>query len=330
MPAAASAPGKLMLFGEHAVVYGFPCIVTAVDLRYSVAVERVPASTVAVDTPVMRKYGQSFSAPMETILGQTDPPKAAAFVLAAVKCFHRQYPFDGGLTIQTDGPEVSYGLGSSSAVTVATVAALAELFEVTVTGREMYTMALDAVLEVQGKGSGFDVAAATFGGTLYFEHGGKVIESLEVPELPIVIGFSGDKVSTTNLIEQVAGLRERHPETVDGIFDVIHEIVWHAKRFLDTKDWAGLGDLMNINQGLLDALGVSTPQLAKQIFAARKAGAFGAKLSGAGGGDCMFAMVDAVKKPQVSEAIETAGGQIVGIKTGVDGVRIEQKFRSQP
>ena len=322
MPVTASAPGKLMLFGEHAVVYGYPCIVTAVDLRYSVTVERVPSPTIAIDTPVMRKFGQHFSAPMETVLRQSQYPRAAAFVLSAVKQFHQRYPFEGGLSIQTDGPEISYGLGSSSAVTVASIAALAELFKLTVSSREAFTMSVDAVLEVQGKGSGFDVASAIYGGTLYFEKGGEKIEPIAVPELPIVIGFSGDKVSTTNLIEQVAGLKARHPETVVGIFEVIREIVRQAQRYLDKRDWARLGDLMNINQGLLDGLGVSTPQLAAQIFAAREAGALGAKLSGAGGGDCMFALVDPDKKQQVSEAIEKAGGYLVGLDTGVDGVRI--------
>ncbi|HSG26571.1 MAG TPA: mevalonate kinase [Anaerolineales bacterium] len=323
MPVTASAPGKLMLFGEHAVVYRYPCIVTAVDLRYSVTVEQVADPIITIDTPVMRKYDQSFSAPIETILRQTNYPKAAAFVLAAVKQFHNRNPFDGGLSIRTDGPEVSYGLGSSSAVTVASIAALAEQFKVTAPLGEIYTMAVEAVLEVQGKGSGFDVASAVYGGTLYFAKGGREIEPLEVPDLPIVIGFSGDKVSTTNLIDQVSGLMARNPETVEGIFKVMNEIVWQAQRFLDLQDWAGLGDLMNINQGLLDALGVSTSQLAKQVFAARKAGAFGAKLSGAGGGDCMFALVDPGKKQAVCEAIEESGGILVSLDTGVNGVRIE-------
>jgi len=278
----------------------------------------------------MRKYKQSYSAEMETVLEQTEYPRAAAFVLASIKHFYKLHPFDGGLAIQTDGPEVSYGLGSSSAVTVASVAALAELFEVTLSEREMFGMALDAVLEVQGKGSGFDVASAIYGGTLYFEQGGKVIELLEVPELPIVIGFSGEKVSTINLVDQVAALKDRFPETVGGIFSGMGKIVGHAKRFLEMQDWASLGDLMNINQGLLDALGVSTPQLAKQIFAARDAGAFGAKLSGAGGGDCMFALVSPDKKPMVSAGIENAGGDWIRLDTGVEGVRIELFRHQQP
>ena len=89
MQVTASAPGKLMLFGEHAVVYGHPCIVTAVDLRYSVSVERTTHAAIAIETPIMRKYKQSYSAEMETVLEQTEYPRAAAFVLASIKHFYK-------------------------------------------------------------------------------------------------------------------------------------------------------------------------------------------------------------------------------------------------
>jgi len=323
MGVTASAPGKLMLFGEHAVVYGYPCLVTAVDLRYQVSVQPEPQEEVLVETPVLRKYNQPFAAPMQEVLSQPSLPKAVAFVLAAVRQFNAQYPLEGGLKISTEGPEVSYGLGSSSAVTVATVAALAGLFQVNLTQKEIYTMATDAVLEVQGKGSGFDVAAAVYGGTLYFEQAGKVIEPLELAELPVVIGFSGDKVSTTNLIEKVAELKESQPELVEGIFDLIGKLVRQARDLIEKGDWSRLGELMDLNQGLLDALGVSTLQLTKQILQARHSGAYGAKLSGAGGGDCMFALADAGKIPAVSKGIEQAGGLIVPIGLGAEGVRIE-------
>ena len=323
MGVTASAPGKLMLFGEHAVVYGYPCLVTAVDLRYQVSVQPEPQEEVLVETPVLRKYNQPFAAPMQEVLSQPSLPKAVAFVLAAVRQFNAQYPLEGGLKISTDGPEVSYGLGSSSAVTVATVAALAGLFQVNLTHEEIYTMATDAVLEVQGKGSGFDVAAAVYGGTLYFEQAGKVIEPLELAELPVVIGFSGDKVSTTNLIEKVAELKESQPELVEGIFDLIGKLVRQARDLIEKGDWSRLGELMDLNQGLLDALGVSTLQLSKQILQARHSGAYGAKLSGAGGGDCMFALADVEKIPAVSKGIEQAGGLIVPIGLGAEGVRIE-------
>ncbi len=323
MSITASAPGKLMLLGEHAVVYGYPCIVTAVDLRYSVTIEKDPFSQVLVDTPIMHKSGQTFSASMKYILDQASYPKAVAFVLAAIKRFYSWYPFEGGLKIRTAGPETSYGLGSSSAITTATIAALAELNQMKLTKQEMYSIAVEAVLEVQGKGSGFDVAAAVYGGTLYFEQGGQVIEPIHQKNLPMVIGFSGDKVGTTNLVKQVAVLKERYPNHVEGIFKLISEIAREGRTQLEAGEWDHLGGLINLNQGLLEALGVSTVQLARQIYAARQYGAYGAKLSGAGGGDCMFALVVAEKREAVSRGIEQAGGVIVPNALNADGVRIE-------
>jgi mevalonate kinase len=130
-----------------------------------------------------------------------------------------------------------------------------------------------------------------------------VIETVELADLPVVIGFSGDKVSTTNLIERVAERKSKNPEQVEGIFKQIEKLARKAKDLLLEREWAQLGYLLNQNQDLLDSLGVSTPQLSKQIIAAREAGAFGAKLSGAGGGDCMFALVDPLKKQLISQEI---------------------------
>jgi mevalonate kinase len=323
MKITASAPGKLMLLGEHAVVYGYPCIVTAVDLRFSVTIERDPQAQISVDTPVLRKNDRVFSTSMRQVLEQSTYPRAVAFVLAAIKQFYSLYPFQGGLKITTAGPEISYGLGSSSAITAAMVAALAELNQVRLTLQEIYSIAFDAVLAVQGKGSGFDVAAAVYGGTLYFGQGGQVIEILHQKKLPVVIGFSGDKVSTTNLVQQVAGLKERYPDHVAGIFNLIGKIVVEGRKRIEAGEWENLGGLINLNQGLLEALGVSTLQLSRQIYAAREHGAYGAKLSGAGGGDCMFALVGAEKREAVSWGIEQAGGVIVPNSLNADGVRIE-------
>ncbi len=323
MRVTASAPGKLMLMGDHAVVYGYPCLVTAVDLRYQATVEKHLGTQILLETPMMRKNERKFEISKDALLNRSDFPRAAAFVLAAVRSFYQRYPFEGGLKIRTDGPIISYGLGSSSAVTAATVAALTALHHFSVPNQTLFEIAFDAVLEVQGKGSGFDVASAVYGGTLFYEQGGEVIEPIAVGDLPVVIGFSGEKVSTTDLVEQVSQLKSRNPETVDGIFNMIGKLVRKARYSIESQDWQTLGDLLNLNQGMLDALGVSTLQLSKQIIAAREAGAYGAKLSGAGGGDCMFALAEPGIEHGVSEGIENAGGEIVRIRTGVSGVRIE-------
>jgi mevalonate kinase len=189
--------------------------------------------------------------------------------------------------------------------------------------KKIFEMAYAAVLDVQGKGSGFDVAAAVYGGTVYYQNGGEIVRPLEFGELPIVIGFSGEKVSTTNYIEHVRQLRDKHPALVNKIFELMGDIVIRAETEFEAQNWENIGDLANINQGLVDGLGVSTAKLNNLIFAARDNGALGAKLSGAGGGDCMFGVVSPDNIGSVRNGIEEAGGSVVGLPVHADGVRIE-------
>jgi mevalonate kinase len=320
----ASAPGKLMLLGEHAVVYDRPCLVTALDLRVRVTVSLTQDDDITIDTPNLRAARQDYrvaSAALKPAAAVSFNRETAFLEAAAAQVFDH-YGVRAGLVISTDGPRKSFGLGSSSAVTVAAVAALAQLFDQPIDNRELFDMAYAAVIQVQGKGSGFDVASAVYGGTLYFLTGGSVIEPLPIEDLPIMIGYSGQKVSTTDHIERVAELRRRQP-VVDQVFDVMSNLVGEARQHLVRRDWTALGDLLNINQGLLDSLGVNTPQLAALIFASREAGALGAKLSGAGGGDCMFALVDDPGREAVERAVQQAGGEVVVIGVNATGVRIE-------
>jgi mevalonate kinase len=324
MSITASAPGKLLLFGDHAVVYNHPCLVTAVDLRV-----RVSASTGSGDDLEISAEGQGLSAtrrvPIQALLaGQASPNPETAFVEAAAAQVLQLTTARGGLRIETRGPAESFGLGSSSAVTVATIAAVAELLGLKIDARQMFQLGYAAVLAVQGTGSGFDVASAVYGGTLFFVTGGAEIEPLTIPDLPLVIGYSGSKVSTRALVEQVARLRARQGEVVGGIFELIEHITRHARAALIGADWGAAGELMNLQQGLLDALGVNVPRLATPIFAAREAGASGAKLSGAGGGDCMFALAERGQHPAIKQALEQAGARIVEAQPNAEGVRIER------
>jgi mevalonate kinase len=315
----ASAPGKLLLLGDHAVVYGRPCLVTAVDLRYRVSVERLPGDQIEISTPelmVRQVVRQVSVAEIGTAL-----PRDTAFVEAAAARLFTYAGARSGLRIETSGQRLSYGLGSSSAVTVATVAALARCMEVDLPLHDCLRVAYQAVLDVQGKGSGFDVAAAVYGGTLCYNLTGLRVEPLDIGDLPLVIGYSGAKVGTVDLVNRVGLLRQRQPRIIDGIFDTIHEIVAAGKTALLDRDWQTFGELANIQQGLLDGLGVSSPQLARLIEAARAADAFGAKLSGAGGGDCMFAVGG--DSASVASAIGASGGEVVSYSVNAPGVSIE-------
>ncbi len=147
-----------------------------------------------------------------------------------------------------------------------------------------------------------------------------------VKDLPLVIGYSGTKASTTEYVQKVVSLHEKFPDLVDFIMNNIEEVVRNAKLALVQGDYAKAGQLMNLNQGYLHALGVSTYELDFLIYAARFNGAYGAKLSGAGGGDCMIGLVSNEDKPKVESAIEQSNipnARVISVNTGAEGVRIE-------
>ncbi|MBI3342849.1 hypothetical protein HY032_01710, partial [Candidatus Gottesmanbacteria bacterium] len=162
---AVSAPGKLMLLGEHAVVYGYPSLVTTVDERLTVDVETISENKVVVETPQVND---------------------TRFVDEAIRQAQALWQIpSGGFRIKTKSSfSGKYGFGSSAAVTVATLKALATIFQKEVTPRKLFDASYKTILAVQGVGSGFDVAASVYGETLYFVGGGKVIETISVSDIP--------------------------------------------------------------------------------------------------------------------------------------------------
>lgn len=276
-----------MLFGEHAVVYGHPCIVTAISQRLEVSLS--DADNISGDRCFVDAAIQTWGAGRDIKISTT--------------C-----PFSG-----------KYGFGSSSAVTVATLKALKPDAD----NRKVFDTAYQIVLDIQGVGSGFDVASAVYGGTLYFVKGGEVIEPIAARDIPLVVGYTGVKADTKTLIADVAGKRAKEQEKVDRIFGAIGKIVDEAKGEIVEGDWERVGRLMDFNQEYLRDLGVSSEKLEALIAAAKGVGAWGAKLSGAGGGDCMIALASADKRQFVEEAITKAGGEVVRVAPNAEGVRVE-------
>jgi mevalonate kinase len=330
-----SAPGKLMLMGEHAVVYGHPCLVTAVGQRMKMELSKIDELedrnieggnenskySITINAPDVKvdNYSKSLGQ-----LGVGDIPKGARFIEIAVNNFRKKYPFEESLTFTTSSEFSSeFGFGSSSASTVCTVFGLSKILDIPLSNKELFDIAYQTVLDIQRKGSGFDIAAAIYGGTLYFETGGTSIEPLDLPPLPLIVGYSGVKGDTVKLLSHVSELRTSQPEKVERLFSSITQLVHQGKEALLSGDFRKLGTLFTFNQDYLRNLGVSIEQLDAMVDAAILGGAFGAKLSGAGGGDCMIALSDPIKRDTITQEITNVGGQVIEVETGVEGVRVE-------
>ena len=317
-----STPGKLMLFGEHSVVYDRPCIVAAADQRFLTTVEKIDRDELVVEAPAVGIFEEK----KLDELGTRRISKGLRFIEMTVKRFYETHQ-NGGLKVKTENHFSSlYGFGSSAAVTVGLAKALFELEGIKTTNKELFDFCYQVVLDVQGIGSGFDVAAALYGEVLYYINGGRKIEKIKLVKLnlPIVVGYTGIKADTPTLVRQVGELRRRNFRKVESCFDEITQIVRKAKKEVGNGNWEKVGGLMNENQETLEELGVGSVELDQLIEASRNAGAWGAKLSGAGGGDCMIAVVSDEKRKDVEKAIEESGGKVLDVRLGAKGARIEK------
>lgn len=323
-----SAPGKLMLLGEHAVVYQRPCLVTAMDARLHLTLQLTGPGddSFTIFAPDVGVDGSRGRISAAFAGGQALAP-GTRFIESALAVFHERYGLARGLVITTrsDFPS-NYGLGSSSATVAAMLLGLARLFDLALEPDELFALGLDAVRRVQQLGSGFDLATAIYGGTLFYDNARpRQILPLDTVNIPLVVAYSGVKADTPTYVRRVAGRLERWPDSVNGVFDVMAHIVKDARCALEDGDWPRLGELMDMQHGLAHALGVDTDATARLVFAAREAGAYGAKLSGAGGGDCIIALVPDGQRAAIEAALVAAGGLIIRSAPHASGARLESE-----
>ncbi|WP_276301357.1 mevalonate kinase [Halorussus lipolyticus] len=323
-----SAPGKVYLFGEHAVVYGEPAVPCAIELRARVTVEerdddhiRVHAEDLSLNGFTV-EYGDETSAP-DVDASESLVEAGISYIDAAVEQAREaagrpDAGFD--ITVESEIP-LGAGLGSSAAVTVAGIDAGTRELGVELTTQEVAERAYQAELEVQnGEASRADTFCSATGGAVHVE--GDDCRAIEAPDLPFVIGFDGGAGDTGELVAGVRALRESYDFAADTVAN-IGDIVRSGEAALTEGNIEELGKLMNFNHGLLEALGVSSRSLDQMVWAARDAGALGAKLTGAGGGGCIVAL-------DPTDATETALGYTPGCEDAfraeldTDGVRAEE------
>jgi len=325
MGVVASAPAKIILFGEHFVVYGEPAIVLAIDKRAYAKVENRDDNRLYLRSINLNLAGYFENETFKIEQGNAKEAKIKFEpVKLAVEKVLEMHGKNVGLNIEINSTvPVAAGLGSSAAVVAAVTAAVSTLLNVKISREDVFRITYEAEKIVHGTPSGIDPAISTFGGTLLFQMD-TGFRPLDVKmDIPLVIGDTGVERSTRVQVEKVREIKEKYPQVVDPIMLAAREIVLRAMDALKENDMKALGDLMNINHALLYGVGVSDESLEWLINAARKAGALGAKLTGAGGGGCMIALARSERLEQVLEAIQKAGGRTFTARKTDEGVRVE-------
>jgi mevalonate kinase len=314
----ASAPAKVILLGEHAAVYKKPVLTVALDRRAYVTVEKREDYETILDAPDLRikRYALDL---------QRGENKSISFMAAIVKNVRDYIRDDSGIDIRirSDIP-IASGLGSSASISAAMVMAISRELGYTLSLKEIANLAWKCEHVVHSKSSGVDPFAVTFGGFCLYQDGR--IEKMEVHRFPeLIVAHSGVESDTGEVVSAVNTRKNAEPEVFEGILKLVERIVEEGRNSTEAEKWDRLGMLMNINHGLLSAIGVSSPELECLVHAARRAGAVGSKLSGAGCGGVMIALASPSKRQGVEKALRLKRGKIIRAGITGEGVRLENE-----
>jgi mevalonate kinase len=155
--------------------------------------------------------------------------------------------------------------------------------------KEIATKARNIEIKIQGAASPIDTSMSTYGGIIYINEEFELERIQFDMDLPLIVSNCELSGNTGRLVESVRQKYVKYPEIVGNIFNAMQEIAQNAKIALEDSNSEKLGDLMNLNQGLLDSIGVNTAELSDMVYLSRKFGAKGSKLTGSGGGGCIIA-----------------------------------------
>jgi len=304
--------GKVILFGEHFVVHGVPGIVSAIDLTAYTEVKKTGEGITIKDE---RKGAKGYTEKKRTQQKESIERMLKTMGIPLEKAF---------LEIWLGGDLPSFsGIGASAASSVAIARAIAQELEMNLSDERINEIAYEAEKAYAGTPSGIDNTAATYGGLIWFKKnlsgGPSTIERLNISKpVEIVIGNTGVVADTKKMVASVAERKKENPEKYDPLFNQAESLAFQARKALEDFDLMKVGRLMNENHGLLQEIEVSCKELNYLVNLALEQGAFGAKLTGGGGGGCMVALTPGKELQEaVATAMEKEGFNVLRAKIGV-------------
>ena len=319
-----SAPGKCILLGEHAVVYGHPALAVSIDLRLQVTISKQKSNL---------KY--------HILDGKLMKPENNPHIFSAINDIWGSNSDMLNINISSEIP-ASSGLGSSAALSVAITTGLLTSKEEEINLEKISSIAHKLEADAQGGlASPMDTSTSTHGGCILlaneklgkswlysrnFKNKSWEIHSFElhdnIKNVSLVIGHTGIQGSTSKIVRGVSDRLKSNPQLIEDI-NAIKALTKMGVNAIKKGDVDALGAIMNLNHTHLQNIGVSCNELDNLVGVARKS-AIGAKLTGAGGGGCIIAL--SRNPTQTARDIELAGGRSYICKFGVEGVKIEDNY----
>ncbi len=300
--------GKIILLGEHAVVYGRRAIAAPVPIAARAAVQETGSGQIEFMVP---RWGVEYTLHRDAAQRRSFEKPLGAFL--------EQYDLlKRSLRIEVF-PNVprAMGLGGSAAVAVAIARAVDRHFKLGLSDEQINEIAFSFEKVAHNKPSGIDNTVATYGRMLVYTAGDPpTFERLVTPQpIPLIIGVSGIESLTAGMVSQVREGWRNNRGLYERVFDEIGRLTDEARTAIAGNDLETLGNLMNFCQGQLNALQVSSWELEEMIQIARRHGALGAKLTGGGGGGSMIALCPD-NRQAVVDALQQAGYEAMEVKIG--------------
>lgn len=277
-----SAPGSIMLCGEHAVLHGYTALACAIDKRITVKLTPRNDKTFIINS-ALGTY--------QSVIYNPKTDSRFLFIIEVVKVIKPTNGFE--LEIISEFSH-QVGLGSSAAVTATVCSALSTFCNKKHSKEQIFNLALQSILNVQGRGSGSDLAASIFGGIISLQSTGvtdRLVNKIHCKLPPIDLQFCGYKMKTPAVIDHVNKTSKQFPQLYKSLYKLMGDTSKQLVSNFKANDWIKAGQLFDFYQGLMSSLGVSDKNLSEIINELRlQPEVFGAKISGSGLGDCVISL----------------------------------------
>ena len=324
----ASAPAKVILFGEHFVVYGSPAILAAINKRVSVDARTMIHDenkiVIRSDIGVAGEYHNNGE--FNALEGGSKAKSVLDPLYGAIRqvlLMNNKKNIGIEIGISSTVPP-GIGLGSSAASCVATVAAVDSLFQRNPSRQRVCELAIESERLIHKRTSGADCYISTFGGLMQYYGKSKSFKNIDTNKsLSLVVASTGIKHSTSDLVAGVKRFKDKNRILFESLSKQASDICLQACTAIESGKYDKIGELMNENQLILQQIGISHHKAREIIDICSKAGAIGAKITGAGGGGAVIALAASKQEStKIASHIKAAGYQSFEVEIDYNGLYV--------